>query len=64
MAGSEGDTMRSVVKGSGFVVGEHLVPNARFEKIMDTSDQWIRERSGIEQRYFVADGTSTCPGNT
>lgn len=51
--------MRSVVKGSGFVVGEHLVPNARFEKIMDTSDQWIRERSGIEQRYFVADGTST-----
>ena len=24
--------------------------NARFEKIMDTSDQWIRERSGIEQR--------------
>lgn len=51
--------MRSVVKGSGFVVGEHLVPNARFEKIMHTSDQWIRERSGIEQRYFVADGTST-----
>lgn len=51
--------MRSVVLGTGFSVGEHLVPNARFEKIMDTSDQWIRERSGIEQRYFVADGTST-----
>jgi len=51
--------MRSVVKGTGFCVGEHLVPNTRFEKIMDTSDQWIRERSGIEQRYFVADGTST-----
>lgn len=51
--------MRSVVKGTGFAVGEHLVPNARFEKIMDTSDQWIRERSGIEQRYFVADGTTT-----
>lgn len=51
--------MRSVIKGTGFAVGEHLVPNSRFEKIMDTSDQWIRERSGIEQRYFVADGTST-----
>jgi 3-oxoacyl-[acyl-carrier-protein] synthase-3 len=51
--------MRTVVKGTGFVVGEHLVPNSRFEKFMDTSDQWIRERSGIEQRYFVADGTST-----
>lgn len=51
--------MRTVVKGTGFVVGEHLVPNSRFESFMDTSDQWIRERSGIEQRYFVADGTST-----
>lgn len=51
--------MRSVVKGTGFVVGEHLVPNARFEKLMETSDQWIRERSGIEQRYYVENGTST-----
>ena len=51
--------MRTVVKGTGFVVGEHLVKNSQFEKIMDTSDQWIKERSGIEQRYFVADGTST-----
>ena len=51
--------MRSVVKGTGFVVGEHLVPNSRFEKVMETSDQWIRERSGIEQRYFVADGVAT-----
>jgi 3-oxoacyl-[acyl-carrier-protein] synthase-3 len=51
--------MRSVVKGTGFVVGEHLVPNSRFEKVMETSDQWIRERSGIEQRYFAADGVAT-----
>lgn len=51
--------MRTVVKGTGFVVGEHLVPNSRFEMFMDTSDEWIRERSGIEQRYFVAEGTST-----
>lgn len=51
--------MRSVVKGTGFVVGEHLVTNKRFEKVMDTTDQWIRERTGIEQRYFVEDGVST-----
>src|SRR5580658_7335201 len=51
--------MRTIVKGTGFVVGEHRVPNSRFEKIMDTTDAWIRERSGIEERYFVADGTST-----
>src|SRR3981081_4571239 len=51
--------MRTIVKATGFVVGEHKVPNSRFEKIMDTSDAWIRERSGIEERYFVADGTAT-----
>ena len=51
--------MRSVVRGTGFSVGEYLVPNRNFAKIMDTSDEWIKERSGIEQRYFVKDGTST-----
>ena len=45
--------------GSGFVVGEHCVRNDALARIMDTSDQWIRERSGIEQRYYVEEGTST-----
>ena len=54
--------MRSVVKGTGFVVGEHRVPNSRFEKIMDTSDEWIRERSGIEDRRegLGASGVYAC----
>jgi len=47
------------VLGSGFVVGEYCVKNDALTKIMDTSDQWIRERSGIEQRYFVEPGTAT-----
>lgn len=51
--------MRTIVKGTGFAVGEYCVPNSQFEKIMETSDAWIRERSGIEQRYFVKEGTST-----
>jgi 3-oxoacyl-[acyl-carrier-protein] synthase III len=51
--------MGTVVRGSGFVVGEHLVKNDQLTRVMDTSDQWIRERSGIEQRYYVADGTTT-----
>ncbi|HZS41799.1 MAG TPA: beta-ketoacyl-ACP synthase III [Polyangia bacterium] len=51
--------MGTVVKGSGFVVGEHLVKNEQLARVCETSDQWIRERSGIEQRYYVADGTST-----
>jgi 3-oxoacyl-[acyl-carrier-protein] synthase III len=47
------------VLGSGFVVGQHCVKNQALTRIMDTSDEWIRERSGIEQRYFVETGTAT-----
>jgi 3-oxoacyl-[acyl-carrier-protein] synthase-3 len=50
---------RTIVTGSGFVVGEHRVDNAQLARVCDTSDQWIRERTGIETRYYVADGTST-----
>src|SRR5688572_28584074 len=51
--------MGTIVRGSGFAVGEHLVKNAEMARVCDTSDDWIRERTGIEQRYFAADGTST-----
>jgi 3-oxoacyl-[acyl-carrier-protein] synthase-3 len=51
--------LRARILGSGFVVGEHLVKNEALATLMDTSDQWIRERSGIEQRYYVEDGTKT-----
>src|SRR5687768_14250321 len=48
--------MRSVITGSGIGIPRHLVPNALLGQIMDTSDEWIRTRSGIEQRYFVEPG--------
>jgi 3-oxoacyl-[acyl-carrier-protein] synthase-3 len=51
--------MRTVITGSGFVVGEHLVKNEALARVCETTDQWIRERSGIEQRYYVKDGTTT-----
>ncbi len=51
--------MGTIVRGSGFVVGEHTVKNEQLARVMDTSDDWIRERSGIEQRYYVKDGTTT-----
>ncbi len=51
--------MNARILGSGFVVGDTLVPNERMARICDTSDEWIRERSGIQQRYFVTEGTST-----
>jgi 3-oxoacyl-[acyl-carrier-protein] synthase-3 len=51
--------MRSVITGTGIAVGEHLVTNAALEKIMDTTDEWIRTRSGVQQRYYVDAGTGS-----
>jgi 3-oxoacyl-[acyl-carrier-protein] synthase-3 len=36
-----------------------VVPNAEFEKTLDTNDEWIRARSGIERRHFAAEGETT-----
>lgn len=44
---------RSIIKGIGHYVPEKVVTNADLEKLMDTSDAWIIERTGIrERRYF------------
>ena len=50
---------RAVVKGVGHYLPERVVPNAEFEKSLDTSDEWIRARSGIERRHFAAEGQTT-----
>ncbi|MFZ5468538.1 MAG: 3-oxoacyl-ACP synthase III family protein [Myxococcota bacterium] len=52
-------SIRTKVLGTGFVVGEHCVKNEDIARICDTSDEWIRERTGIEQRYYVEEGTAT-----
>src|SRR5467141_1284421 len=51
--------MQSQIIGSGFVTGENLVTNDQLAQVMDTSDAWIRERSGVETRYYVEQGTTT-----
>ncbi len=51
--------VRAVFKGCGICVAQNKVVNSRLAKIMDTSDQWIRERTGIESRYFVNEGTAS-----
>ena len=48
--------MKSVITGSGIAVGPNVVKNEALGKIMDTSDEWIRTRSGIEQRHYVDAG--------
>lgn len=44
---------RARITGTGFYVPEKVVTNFDLEKMMDTSDAWIRERSGIVERRFV-----------
>jgi 3-oxoacyl-[acyl-carrier-protein] synthase III len=48
--------MRSVITGSGIGIPKNVVRNEILSKIMDTSDEWIRTRSGIEQRYYASPG--------
>ncbi|WP_282181052.1 beta-ketoacyl-ACP synthase III [Aliiroseovarius marinus] len=52
-------TLRAVVKGVGHYLPERVVPNSYFEDIVDTSDEWIRTRSGIERRHFAAEDETT-----
>lgn len=52
-------TLRAVVRGIGHYLPERVVPNSEFEKTLDTSDEWIRSRSGIERRHFAAEGETT-----
>jgi 3-oxoacyl-[acyl-carrier-protein] synthase-3 len=48
--------MRARITGTGMWVPEQVVTNADLEKLMDTSDEWIRQRSGIVERRFVKTG--------
>ncbi len=52
-------TIRAVVKGVGHYLPARVVPNAELETFVDTTDEWIRTRSGIERRHFAAEGETT-----
>ena len=45
--------------GTGGYLPENVMTNHDLEKLVDTSDQWIRERTGIEQRHIAVDGETT-----
>ena len=51
--------IRSVVQGCGSYLPEQVVTNADLAKKMDTSDEWIQQRTGIRQRHIAADGELT-----
>ena len=52
-------TVRAVVRGVGHYLPSRVVENAEFEDKLDTSDEWIRARTGIERRHFAAEGETT-----
>ena len=51
--------IRAVAKGCGHYLPERVVENAEFAETLDTSDEWIRARTGIERRHFAADDQKT-----
>ena len=52
-------TLRAVPIGVGHYLPERVVPNSEFMDWLDTSDEWIKSRSGIERRHFAAKGQLT-----
>jgi 3-oxoacyl-[acyl-carrier-protein] synthase III len=50
---------RTTILGTGFAVPDRVVTNDDLAGLMDTSDQWIRERTGIEQRRWVREGQTS-----
>jgi len=50
----------SRITGTGGHLPERVLSNQDLEKMVDTSDQWIRERTGIRKRHIAAEGETTC----
>jgi 3-oxoacyl-[acyl-carrier-protein] synthase III len=51
--------IRSVIQGCGAYLPERIVTNAELAKQVETSDEWIQQRTGIKQRHIAADGEFT-----
>ncbi|HRP80116.1 MAG TPA: beta-ketoacyl-ACP synthase 3, partial [Aquamicrobium sp.] len=51
--------MRSVVRGVGTALPRRVMKNAEFESLVDTSDEWIVQRTGIRQRHIAGEDETT-----
>ena len=47
------------ITGTGSYLPENIMTNADIEKIVDTTDEWIRDRTGISERHIAADDEFT-----
>ena len=52
--------MYSRIKGTGSYLPEKILTNHDLEKMVDTSDEWIVDRTGIKERHIAADNETTC----
>ena len=52
-------TIRSIVLGSGSALPVRAVSNAELAAQVDTTDEWIVERTGIRNRYLAGEGETT-----
>ena len=52
--------MFSRITGTGRYLPDRVLTNADLEKMVDTTDEWIRTRTGIERRHIAADDQTTC----
>jgi len=50
---------RAIITGSGSSIPTRRITNDMLATIMETSDEWVRERTGVEHRFFVEKGTTT-----
>ncbi len=51
--------IRSVVRGTGAALPQRIMKNADFEGMVETSDEWIVQRTGIRQRHIASDDETT-----
>lgn len=51
--------LRSVVRGCGAYLPERIMTNDELSRVVDTSDEWIVQRTGIRQRHIAAEGETT-----
>ena len=52
-------TLRAVLTGTGSALPRRAVSNAELAQTVDTSDEWIVERTGIRNRYIAGEGETT-----
>ncbi len=52
-------SLRSVLMGTGSALPRRAVPNSEMAQLVDTSDEWIVERTGIRNRYIAGEGETT-----